>query len=227
MASLTDKPGRRDRKRAWMLAHLSATGARLFEERGYESVTMEQIAAQADVAKRTLYNHFPTKEALLAHWVDAQLERDLAGLRDDIAKRRTFLSRVSCILDASAQWCEAHPAYLKAYLEHRFLAIGSEPRPGDGQTGDIAIVWRQLIAAGQQAGELRTDFPADQLASSYHHLYLGALLRWLHRPGLALRKEFAAITRLFLQGAGARPESPGPAAAGATGSKTARRTRKA
>jgi AcrR family transcriptional regulator len=208
MDAIPDGEGRRARKRWQMLEHLSGTAARLFETQGYDAVSMEQIAATADVAKRTLYNHFPTKEALLAYWIDAQLERDLARLRNDVARRRTFLSRVSCVLDASAEWCEEHPAYLMAYLKHRFLAIDG-PRPrGETEGRDIAEVWRQLIAQGQQAGELRKELAADQLATSFHHLYLGALLRWLNVPGVSLRREFRAITSLFFQGAAAASKAP-------------------
>ncbi|ARP90403.1 TetR family transcriptional regulator [Bordetella genomosp. 9] len=202
MEAVADDPGRRVRKRLQMLLHLSQTGARLFEQYGYDAVTMEQIARQADVAKRTLYNHFPTKEALLAYWMDGQLQRDLAGLQKDVARRRTFQSRVACILDASAAWCQAHPAYLAAYLKHRFLGMGNDDATvRNEQAGDIAVAWRHLIAAGQQAGELSKTLSADQLAACFHHLYLGALLRWLNEPGISLAAEFRAITKLFLEGA--------------------------
>jgi hypothetical protein len=40
-----------------------------------------------------------------------------------------------------------------------------------------------------------------RLAISFHHLYLGAMLRWLAEPRLKLRKEFAAAVDLFLHGA--------------------------
>lgn len=54
---------RRDRKRLQTLNHLASAAMRLFERDGFKAVTMERIAAEADVAKGTLYNHFPTKEA--------------------------------------------------------------------------------------------------------------------------------------------------------------------
>jgi AcrR family transcriptional regulator len=227
MEAISDGEGRRARKRWQMLEHLSGTAARLFETQGYDLVTMEQIAARADVAKRTLYNHFPTKEALLAYWIDGQLERDLARLRDDVARRRTFVSRISCILDASAQWCEEHPTYLMAYLKHRFLTI-DEPRPDGAAKGrDIAEVWRQLILEGQQAGELRKQPSIDQLATSFHHLYLGALLRWLNVPGLSLRREFHAITALFLHGAGTAAKAPARAYRAGSGTPGGRNSRSA
>ncbi|MBR8157852.1 TetR/AcrR family transcriptional regulator [Burkholderia cenocepacia] len=201
----TDDPGRRARKRIQMLAHLAATGARLFDAHSYEAVTMEQIAAEADVAKRTLYNHFPTKEAVLAHWLEGELARDLAHLQRDVARRKTFASRMGCVLDASAAWCEQHPVYLLAYLRHRFLSIGAAELERAGENGsDIALVWEQLISAGQQAGELNAALRPDQLATWFHHLYLAAMLRWLTVPGLSLKREFQSVAKLFIEGAEAK-----------------------
>jgi AcrR family transcriptional regulator len=169
---------------------------------------MEQIAAEADVAKRTLYNHFPTKEAVLAHWLEAELARDLSALRGGMAKCTTFVSRVTYLLNASAAWCAEHPVYLTAYLRHRFLSIGTTEAGGGTTSGSgIALAWQQLIAEGQRAGELSKKLPDDQLATWFHHLYLAALLRWLTVPGLSLRKEFRAITKLFVEGAGARTKT--------------------
>ncbi|CAJ0730919.1 hypothetical protein R77592_02498 [Ralstonia mannitolilytica] len=62
--------GRRERKRLQTLDHLAATAFALFEQHGYDAVTMEQIAAQADVSKGTLYNHFPLKEGSIASGVE-------------------------------------------------------------------------------------------------------------------------------------------------------------
>ena len=52
-------PGLRERKRLQTLDLLTRSAYTLFETHGYDSVTMEQIAAQAGVSKGTLYNHFP------------------------------------------------------------------------------------------------------------------------------------------------------------------------
>lgn len=201
--TLSNDAGRRERKRHQMLDHLAATAAGLFESLGYEAVTMERIASEADVAKRTLYNHFPTKEAVLAHWMHAKLEADLSHLGEQIARLKGFAARISCVLDASAKWCAQHPTYLAAYLRYRFLEIGATA----GETGasgaqdDIAVAWRELIADGQRTGELGAHFSTSQLTAWFHHLYLGTLMRWLNVPGLDLRNELHAALALFLEGA--------------------------
>jgi AcrR family transcriptional regulator len=55
---------RRARKKAQTRALIRETAQALFAERGFDSVTIADIAAAADVAVQTVFNHFPTKEDL-------------------------------------------------------------------------------------------------------------------------------------------------------------------
>jgi TetR/AcrR family transcriptional regulator, regulator of autoinduction and epiphytic fitness len=202
-----DPPGRRARKRANTLDSLAENAIRLFQAHGYEAVTMEQIAFEADVAKGTLYNHFPTKEAVLAHWIHAQLAIDMAQLAPCIEREPHFLPAISVMLDASATWCEAHRAWIEPYLRFRFQSLTATEREEGASPSDHIDGFAMLISRAQHAGELRDDLAASHLATLLHHLYLGALMRWLVAPELDLREEFAAIVKLFIDGAG-RPLVP-------------------
>src|ERR1700752_2447185 len=39
----------------------------LFQKHGFDGISMDKVAEAAEVSKRTLYNHFPSKEELFAH----------------------------------------------------------------------------------------------------------------------------------------------------------------
>jgi AcrR family transcriptional regulator len=54
-----------DRRRRRIAERIETVAIRLFAERGYNSVTLEQIAAEAGVSTRTLTRYFPLKEELL------------------------------------------------------------------------------------------------------------------------------------------------------------------
>ena len=70
-----------DRKRA---AILDAAVVE-FRQSGYEATSMDRIAASAGVSKRTVYNHFPSKEALFAQILQQLWDRSVDGL--DLAYR--------------------------------------------------------------------------------------------------------------------------------------------
>jgi AcrR family transcriptional regulator len=58
-------PGLRELKKARTHQLIADTAARLFAERGYENVSVSEVARNAEVAEQTLYNYFPTKEQLV------------------------------------------------------------------------------------------------------------------------------------------------------------------
>ena len=55
---------RRTRKRLATRKGISTAATRLFLERGFDRVTVDEIAAAADVGRMTVFNHFPRKEDL-------------------------------------------------------------------------------------------------------------------------------------------------------------------
>lgn len=59
---MDDKDNRRTRKRLATRQSISDTATRLFLERGFDAVTIDDIAAAADVGRMTVFNHFPRKE---------------------------------------------------------------------------------------------------------------------------------------------------------------------
>lgn len=74
---------RPDRRRQRTRAALLQAGRRLFAARSVEAVTIDDIVAEADVAKGSFYNHFPDKEAL-AREVAAEIRKLVEFVAADI-----------------------------------------------------------------------------------------------------------------------------------------------
>jgi AcrR family transcriptional regulator len=92
-------PGRRERKKAATRQALSDAAMRLFLDRGFEAVTVREIADVADVSTTTLMKHFSTKEALVFDR-DEEIERSLVATVTDRPPRTSVLAALRSYMRA-------------------------------------------------------------------------------------------------------------------------------
>jgi AcrR family transcriptional regulator len=72
--------GLRERKKQRTRQLIAETARRLFKERGFDGVTVDDVARAADVARKTVFNYFPTKEDLFFSGFEAFQERLLSAV---------------------------------------------------------------------------------------------------------------------------------------------------
>jgi AcrR family transcriptional regulator len=109
---------------------LLGIGRKLFAERGFEGTSIEEIAAQADVSKPVVYEHFGGKEGLYAVVVDREVERLLTTATEILGGAQT------------REKFEAAAVTLLRYIEDnadgfRILVRDSHPASGTGNFGSL------------------------------------------------------------------------------------------
>ncbi len=75
------EPGLRERKKEQTRQLIADTARRLFAERSFDGVTVAEVAREAEVAEKTVYNYFPTKEDLFYSRLEAFEEELLEAIR--------------------------------------------------------------------------------------------------------------------------------------------------
>jgi AcrR family transcriptional regulator len=127
---MTTEPGRRERKKAATRDALHAAALKLFLQRGFESVTVREIADAVDVSTTTLMKYFPTKEALVFDREDEledELVRAVVGRRKGMTPLRA----------------------LRLYAQKRFVQLSSKEARGFFNklvlsTESLAAHWRGM-----------------------------------------------------------------------------------
>jgi AcrR family transcriptional regulator len=79
---MATETGLRERKKRQTRQLLADTARRLFAERGFENVSVAEIARVADVSEATVFNYFPTKEDLVYSGLEVFEDALLAAVRD-------------------------------------------------------------------------------------------------------------------------------------------------
>ncbi|MEU1940850.1 TetR/AcrR family transcriptional regulator [Streptomyces coeruleorubidus] len=159
-------------------AILDAT-AQLVETGGLRSVTMSQVAERTGIGRATLYKYFSDVDAVLLAWHERQINAHLQHLGEVRDRAGTAGERLEAVLRSYAAIArQRHGGELATYL-HQGEHITHAERHLTGIVED-------LIAEGAQAGDLRSDVPAAELAQYCLHALTAA-------AGLTSK---AAVTRL-------------------------------
>jgi AcrR family transcriptional regulator len=76
------REGLRERKKRLMRQQLADTASRMFMARGFDAVRVAEVADACGVSEKTVFNYFPTKEALVLDRLETMMSAAGSGLAD-------------------------------------------------------------------------------------------------------------------------------------------------
>lgn len=138
----------------------------LFRQRGYNVVTMRDIAEEVGIRQASLYYHFPTKEQLFITVIEQVFERHRNGLQQVLAEAGSDLREQ---LHAASHWFISQPPI-------HFLSLMRTDMPAlsEEQTQRLSLVAsqcildpiKQVFVAAQEQSQIR-DVTPDNLTGFF------------------------------------------------------------
>lgn len=103
--------------------HIVETAYHLFKRDGFHATGIDKIIAEAEVAKMTMYRHFPSKERLIVEVLDWRAERFKQQL-DQLAKAAmTQGEKIAAIFDWYERWFDS-PDFHGCLFQHALAEFG-------------------------------------------------------------------------------------------------------
>jgi AcrR family transcriptional regulator len=120
---MSNEAGLRARKKERTRQLIGETARRLFTERGFDDVTVEDIARQAEVSRKTVFNYFPTKEDLFYSGFEFFQERLLAAVSERRPGESILTAFCRFIIESHGLLAADDPAALERLYEvNRLIA---------------------------------------------------------------------------------------------------------
>ena len=183
------RPGLRELKKARTRIAIRQHALRLFREQGYDTTTIEQIAAAAEVSPATFFRYFPTKEdVVLQDDFDLVTLDALRAQPKDLTPIAAFraaaaAARAQMSADDVAQFAETTRLTLSV-PEIRARALDELVRTTEVITAAIAA----------RTGRSPDDFAARNLAGAIIGVIMTATMPWyLHDGGTDVDEMFDRI----------------------------------
>jgi AcrR family transcriptional regulator len=197
----TETTSRRERRSNETRERIFQAALRLFSERGFHNVTVEQITEAADVGKGTFFNYFPSKEHLFMAFGEmqhakirtavesAQSEKHMKPLLLQLALNlATGHARTPLLMSSLLSTVMSDPDNMKMLCEG--LKFGRE---------NVA----KIFARGQLLSEVRSDVPPLELARVFQKLIFGTQVIWSIDPALPIEQHIEQSFNIFWSGVAA------------------------
>ena len=202
-AALSAAPeSQRDRNRDLQRERILDAARALFASRGFDAVTMGDVAQQAGVVRATVFNHFGSKHALVEA-ITASVFDYYAGMLDQALadEHSPTPALVRALFEHMGAGIEQfHGFYREVFREIMKIQVGLE----EGSAAAHAAERTQerltrLLARGQQRRELSREFDAADLECAFTSLANGTIDRWLYEDTSgSLRERMRRAAEIFL-----------------------------
>jgi AcrR family transcriptional regulator len=186
---------RRARKRLATRQSISNAATRLFWKRGFDQVTVDEIAAAADVGRMTVFNYFPRKE-------DMFFDRDEEGrevLREALRQRDPGVAPIQALRLLAHRLVAQQSPYINFSAESQsFIATieGSETLKARARAIRDELAQVVAVALSECAGREPSD-PAAHLAAGLLLAIWSVAFIQAHRA-FGHRRDAAEAKALFL-----------------------------
>jgi AcrR family transcriptional regulator len=191
------KISRRKRKKEETRQRLLSASLELFHEQGYSATTIEDITERADVAKGTLFNYFPSKEALLSELSVWGIEKLQTAIDVSNGAPHSPVARIKLLMRLlQEQMGEKMKLPRRAYVARLFT-----PPPTLHARCRLSAILTDLVSEAQTCGEIRAELDAVLISNLLHMSFFWSMVTCQENDdGPPPQAQFENIIDLWMDG---------------------------
>jgi AcrR family transcriptional regulator len=145
--------------------------ADMFITLGVKSVTMDEIAAELGISKKTIYTHFPTKIKLIDATADFVFQNIAAGIERIKSKNNDPIAELYAIKEFACTHLKHEKTSPQHQLQKYYPKVFLKVREKQGEM--LKEITRDNLKKGIEKGIYRSDLPVEFISRIYFVGILG------------------------------------------------------
>jgi AcrR family transcriptional regulator len=197
--------GRRERRKLELRGRIVEAARELFDVQGFDATRVSEIAERADVAEKTFFNHFPTKQHVMRELAIESVGALLERVEEARRERATTRDRLFYFFSQVAEGAEQGGPMRRELMTEVIHAL-HDTSDESAQVQRVHEAFAAIVEDGLASGELAPSQDPETLT----HVVLGAfyslMFSWAHVPAYPLRAQCEATARFLADAL----QEPGP-----------------
>ncbi|VVB85584.1 Nucleoid occlusion factor SlmA [uncultured archaeon] len=165
----------REKKKIETRNKIFEVSGRLFKEKGFEKVTVDEITREVGIAKGTFFNYFPTKTALLVYFGKQKEELIYKLIKNETKRSIPTKDKIKNIMVLVAKSNEKDKELTKLFVFEYLRHYGYEER----RSHSLNTILRELLEDGVKTGEVKNGIDVKRVAENLTAIYYYSLMEWL------------------------------------------------
>lgn len=197
-------PRRKARELAQRKLEILTVAERLFARRGFFKTSMAEIAHEAEFSVGSLYQFFPSKDAVYVALMEDKFAEYLALVQREVAAARTAMDQLDALIATKFGFFEKHRNFFRIYVTEWGVGECSVKGALGQRISGLREAYLALLTKTMAAGIRRRVFKkldAREMAQLFDGMMNAIIHQWIASAGEeSLTAKNEAIREVFLRG---------------------------
>ena len=170
-------PGLREAKKENKRERILNAAIKLFSKKGFDQTSIEDITAQAKVAKGTFYSFFEKKGDVLLYFVDREIETSRREIQRTISAQKTIFDQLELVIFTYLKYIFRNKEFSRVLAKERFDTIGTRQNKNELL---LIKALSKLIDQAKQRHEIKSCVDSHSMANMIFAIYTMYVIYWLN-----------------------------------------------
>lgn len=167
-----------ERRKLEFRDNITQAAIRLFEERGISETSVAAIIKEADIAHKTFFNHFPTKDHLLLHVASTFSAQAYDAFDLGLARYKDPAKRLDYIMMIIARTIEGVKPHYRELLNVYLISGAGSGVLQKQQKEAFSAVMSDILTEAKKEGRLKSGLTVETCTDMVVGICLALLLNW-------------------------------------------------